>query len=142
VAAAVPPAPAPPAPAAEAPAVAPDTSSPDEPLVGEAPDRDPRSETVTIKLVTEGRRQAHVLWGRKDLGVAPLEITRPRGSGPLDLMVVAPGYLPLHTRAFTDRDDTISLRLYGQSEGPALLGYRAEAATPTPEGHHTKPGSR
>jgi len=97
------------------------------PLVQESPERDPKSETVTIKIITESRRPAHVVWGRKDLGVTPLEITRPRGSGPLDLVVVAPGCLPLHTRAFTDRDDTIALRLYGESEGPSLLGYHAEA---------------
>ena len=28
-----------------------------------------------------------------------------------------------HTRALTDRDDTLTLRLYGENEGPALLGY-------------------
>jgi hypothetical protein len=68
-----------------------------------------------------------VLWGRKDLGLAPLEITRPRGSGPLDLVVVAPGYLPLHVRAFTDRDDKIAPRLYAESEAPSLLGYHPSA---------------
>ena len=49
--------------------------------------RDDRADadTVTIKLIADARRQAHVYWGRKDLGVAPLEIVRPRGSAPLDL---------------------------------------------------------
>jgi hypothetical protein len=96
----------------------------DEPDPASVPD--PAAGTVTIKLVAEARRQAHVFWGRKDLGVAPLEITRPRSSGPLDLVVVAAGCLPLHTRVFTDRDDKIALRLYGESEGPTLLGYRQE----------------
>jgi hypothetical protein len=79
--------------------------------------------TVTIKLVADSRRQAHVLWGRKDLGVAPLELTRPRGSAPLDLTIQAPDCLPLHTRVFTDRDDTLSLRLYTEREAAALPGY-------------------
>jgi hypothetical protein len=92
-------------------------------LVGEEPERDPRSATVTIKVLTEPRRPAHVVWGRKDLGATPLEIVRPRNSGPLDLVVVAPGFLPLHTRALTDRDDTLTVRLYGENEGPSLLGY-------------------
>ena len=70
------------------------------------------------------RSQAHVWWGRKDLGVAPLEIERPRGSGPLDLVVLAAGCLPLHTRVFTDHDDKIALRLYAETEAPGLLGYR------------------
>jgi nucleoid-associated protein YgaU len=87
--------------------------------------------TVTIKLVADARRQARVLWGRKDLGVAPLEIVRPRGSGPLDLIVQAPGYLPLHTRVFTDRDDTLSLRLYTDGEAAGLPGYSPATATPT-----------
>jgi len=109
-----------PAPAAAAPSVA------DEELVGEAPESDPTSETVTIKLVADPNRKARVFWGRKDLGLAPLEVTRPRGSGPLDLVVVTPGFLTLHTRVFTDRDDKLALRLYAPSEAPSLLGYRAE----------------
>src|SRR5262249_14765333 len=86
--------------------------------------------TVTIKLIAEARRQAHVYWGRKDLGVAPLEIVRPRGSAPLDLTVLAPGCVPLHTRAFTDRDDTLSLRLYSEREAAGLPGY-SPAVAPT-----------
>ena len=74
--------------------------------------------TVTIKLVADARRQARVTWGRKDLGVAPL-----------DLLIQAPGFLPLHTRVFTDRDDTLSLRLYTEREAAALPGY---APTPPP----------
>ena len=62
-------------------------------LVGEERESDPRSDTVKIKVIVDARRQAHVVWGRKDFGVAPLEIERPRNSGPLDLIVVAPGYL-------------------------------------------------
>ena len=100
-------------------------------LVGEERERDPRSDTVKIKVIVDARRQAHVTWGRKDFGVAPLEIERPRNSGPLDLIVVAPGYLPLHARALTDRDDVLSLRLYSAADAPQLLGYRPEP-TPAP----------
>jgi hypothetical protein len=82
-------------------------------------------EKVTIKVIVDQKRQAHVWWGRKDFGVAPLEIVRPKSSGPLDLQVLAPGCLPLHTRVFTDHDEKIALRLYSESEAPGLLGYRA-----------------
>ena len=85
----------------------------------------PDAGTVRIRLVADPRRQAHVFWGRKDLGVAPLEIVRPRGSAPLDLTVLAPECLPLHTRAFTDRDDTLSLRLYSERDASGLPGYSA-----------------
>ena len=97
----------------------------------EAPEGNPTSETVTIKLVADPQRKARVSWGRKDLGFAPLEIERPRGSGPLDLVVVAPGALPLHTRVYTDRDDKLALRLYGEGEAPSLLGYHAPVENPT-----------
>lgn len=105
-------------------------------LVGEERESDPRSDTVKIKVIVDARRQAHVVWGRKDFGVAPLEIERPRNSGPLDLIVVAPGYLPLHARALTDRDDVLSLRLYSAAEASQLLGYRADAV-PAPQSGST-----
>ena len=92
------------------------------------------SETVTIKLIADARRQARVTWGRKDLGLAPLEIVRPRGSAPLDLLIVAPGYLPLRTRVFTDRNDVLSLRLYTEREAAVLPGFssnRNNAPSPT-----------
>jgi hypothetical protein len=86
---------------------------------------------VTIKVRVDPRRQAHVFWGRKDMGVAPLDIVRPRGSAPLDLTIQAPECLPLHTRAFTDRDDTLSLRLYTEHDAIGLPGY-SPPAPPAP----------
>jgi hypothetical protein len=104
-----------------APGVAPSIG--DQTLVAEERDPDPRSATVTIKVIVDPRRKAHVFWGRKDLGEAPLELQRPRDSGPIDLVVVASGCLPLHTRAFTDRDDKLFLRLFSAQEAPQMLGY-------------------
>ena len=115
------------------------TVSDDDSLVGEERERDPGSDTVKIKVIVDARRQAHVVWGRKDFGVAPLELERPRNSGPLDLVVVAPGYLPLHARALTDRDDVLSLRIYSAAEAPQLLGYRPEAAAAVENGSSTSP---
>jgi hypothetical protein len=86
---------------------------------------------VTIKLVVDARWKAHVFWGRKDLGLAPLEIQRPRGSGPLDLLIVAEQALPLHTRVFTDRDNSLAVRLYGENDAPGLLGYPRSFSLPT-----------
>jgi hypothetical protein len=102
-------------------------AAPELPLPDEAPEPAAAASAtgpqVTIKLLADGGKKAHVFWGRKDLGVAPLEIQRPRGSGPLDLLIMAPGFLPLHTRAFTDRDDTLSLRLYDEGVSRGLLGF-------------------
>jgi hypothetical protein len=132
---AAPPAPAPAPKTVEAPAPAPKAKAPepsvaDEELVEEAPEANPTSETVKIKLVADEKRKARVFWGRKDLGLAPLELERPRGSGPLDLVVIAPGALPLHTRVFTDRDDKLALRLYSEAEAPNILGYRPPEEAP------------
>jgi len=99
-----------------------------------AADERPDGGTVTLKLIADPHRQAHVFWGRKDLGVAPLQIVRPRGSAPLDLTVLAAGCLPFHTRVFADRDDTLSVRLYTEREAIALPGYSppADAAPSSP----------
>jgi hypothetical protein len=105
----------------------------DSPLDDEAPERVAPSTggpEVTLKLVAEASKQAHVFWGRKDLGVAPLEIHRPRGSGPLDLTVIASGFLPLHTRAYTEHDETLSLRLYDADGAHGLLGYPVKIQGP------------
>jgi hypothetical protein len=87
---------------------------------------DPRSESVKLKLwvlpVT-----AEVVWGAKKLGTGgrePLELERPRNSGPLDIVVRAPGYLPFHTRLLTDRDDALTVRLVTPAAAPGLLGYK------------------
>jgi hypothetical protein len=123
-----------PAPAVLAPAatdaLAPTTSTdplpePEPPL--EAPRPDAAPEMVTIKLLADQRAQAHVFWGRKELGIAPVEVMRPRGSGPLDLLVLAEGYLPLHTRAFTDRNETLALRLVPTTSASGLPGYSPPA---------------
>jgi hypothetical protein len=121
---------------APVPAAAPAPAPPPIPLPDDleplrADDRRPDVGTVKIKLIADARRQAHVYWGRKDLGVAPLEIERPRGSAPLDLTVLAPDCLPFHTRAFTDRDDTLTLRLYSEREASGLPGYSAPPAIPS-----------
>jgi hypothetical protein len=89
-------------------------------------------EMVTIHVLVEPPQRAHVWWGAKDFGLGPLDIRRPRGSGPLDLLVRAPGYLTLHTRAFTDRDNTLSVHLVPEAEAARFPGYQAPAlARPT-----------
>jgi hypothetical protein len=110
----------------------------EEPLEGEAPDQDPRSQTVVIRLAVAPATRAVVMWGRKRLGeVTPghmtLEIERPRASGPLDIVVRADGFLPHHARLFTDRDDKLSIRLVPPGAARGLFGYRSTpAASPAP----------
>ena len=134
----------PPAPAPPPPEPAPVAAAPDPPLPDEAPEPltpDPARGEVTIKLVGDANRKAHVLWGRKDFGQLPLEIRRPRGSGPMDLIVMAPGTLPLHTRVFTDRDETLSLRLYDEDGAHDLLGHNHSFSLPTSSGFTQNAGT-
>lgn len=89
---------------------------------------------VTIRLLVEPPGIAHVLWGVKDLGVAPLDIVRPRASGPLDLTLRAPSYLTFHTRAFTDHDDKIAIRMVLAGAAARLPGFAgAEISGPEAE---------
>jgi hypothetical protein len=101
----------------------------EEPLEVEERERNPRSQTVKLKLGISPAVRATVHWGRKRLaetkpGDMTVELERPRGSGPLDLVVRADGFLPHHLRLFTDRDDRLSLRLVRPEESHALLGYK------------------
>jgi hypothetical protein len=72
---------------------------------------------------------AKVVWGKQTLGMVtsrqPLVVTRPRDTGPLDVMVYAPGYLPVQTRAHTFEDSQIIVRLTTPENMPTLWGYRA-----------------
>jgi hypothetical protein len=72
---------------------------------------------------------ANVLWGKKSLGriapKAPLVIMRPRDSGPIDVTITAPGYLPVQTRAHTFADTHVQVKLTTLEDKPTLWGYRA-----------------
>ncbi len=113
---------------------APDLSPLLQPLEAEPPERDPGSARVRLKLFVQPV-EAEVLWGRKKLGIAgrkPLELERPRGSGPVDVVVRAPGYLPFHTRLLGDRDDTLTVRLVTPTQARGLLGFKPGSAGRAP----------
>lgn len=85
-----------------------------EPLEAEPAEPNPQSGTVKLRLLVTPV-PADVIWGGKKLGTTPargpFEIERPRGSGPLDLLVHAAGYVPFHTRLYSDRDETVPVHL-------------------------------
>lgn len=115
-------------PDAEAPAPAPaatDESAEEEDLNAEAPEQDPGSPNVKIR-VDVAPRSAHpvVFWGRQKLGEAPVTIERPRRSGPMDVLITATGYLDYHTRLFTDRDDKLSVVMVRANEASNMIGYK------------------
>ena len=117
---------------AEAPAAAESGDQPgDEAEVEtEAAEASPESLNVTLRLdVHPKMHRSKVFWGRKLLGVAPLQFQRPRRSGPVELVIQSGGFLDYHTRMFTDRDESLVVRMVLISEQNTLLGYRQ-----TPDG--------
>jgi hypothetical protein len=89
-----------------------------------------KGDTVHIYLQTVPPRKAQVKWGGKNLGFLPtprpLVIERPRDSGPLDLVIRASGYLPVHTRAYTFSDSRVSVKLTPPAEKNKLFGYKQD----------------
>jgi len=84
----------------------------------------------TVKLVfrTFPPRRALVMWGAKRLGFidrgAPLVVERPRDSGPLDVVIRADKYLPVHTRAYTFNDAAIDVRITPIEKKDTIYGYK------------------
>ena len=109
----------------------------DEDLKTEEREANPYSETVNLKLTVTPQVKALVTWGAKQVahlapGSMDTEISRPRGSGPVDLEIKAEGFMPYHTRLYADRNDKINVRLYRLEEAPGLLGYKRSAEKKSP----------
>jgi hypothetical protein len=128
--------------AAEAPKIIEDDN-----LKTEEREANPFSETVTLKLSVTPQAKAAVHWGAKVLarlepGKMDAEITQPRGSGPLDIEIKAEGYMPYHTRFYTDRNDRLGVRLYRPEEAPNLLGYKRSPEGKQAEAEKTAKGEK
>jgi hypothetical protein len=96
-----------------------------------------KADAVHVYLQTVPPRKALVKWGGKMLGSIPaprpLVIERPHDSGPLDLVIRASGFLPVHTRVYTFSDSRVSVKLTPPSDKSKLFGYKQEPA-PNPDG--------
>lgn len=114
------------------------------PTVIAAPSGDagaPPSATVKVVFKTVPSRRASVMWGGTRLGYIdrnkPLVVERPRDSGPLDVVIRSPGYLPVHARAYTFDDDLVEVRITPVDKKDTLFGYKAplppeDAGAPLP----------
>lgn len=128
------------APAGDAPAVVKDFEAGQKKAKAEAPAKKkaepaaeaPRKKTVQLSFTTVPRVSARVYYGRKLLGTTPFSVDWPRDSGPVDVVVRAHGYLPVNTRAYTFRDDDVSVQLTRPADASRLLGYKAPVE-PEPE---------
>ena len=88
----------------------------------------PPSPTVQLTLRVFPAVGATVTMGKTRLGtIAPrgvLVLERRRDSGPLDLVIRAGGYVPLHTRAYTFDSNTVEVRLTPLDKKDTIYGYR------------------
>lgn len=90
--------------------------------------------TLSIRSVNAANTKvpAKVMWGRQLLGETPLSLQWPADSGPLDVVVAAPGHVPVHTRLYTFADDKVVVKLVDDEGKKALFGYKREPVTPAP----------
>ncbi len=95
-----------------------------------APAAAPSPNVKIVFTIIPSSKKAMVFWGKKRLGIiaphAPLVVTRPRDSGPLDVLVKSDGYVTVQTRAYTFADSKVAVKLTKTDEKNTLLGYREE----------------
>jgi hypothetical protein len=89
------------------------------------------SSKVKIVFQTIPPEKATVMWGKKSIGLIrgknkPLIIERPRDSGPMDVVVRAQGYVPVHSRAYTFTDSKLYVKITPVAEKKTIFGYREE----------------
>jgi hypothetical protein len=88
----------------------------------------PLSPTVKLSFRTFPPRRASVTWGSKRLGFTdrgkPLIVERMRDSGPLDVIVRADGFLPVHARAYTFNDANVDIKITPIDKMDTLYGYQ------------------
>jgi len=97
----------------------------------------PLSPNVKLTFRTFPARRASVMWGNKRLGFTdrgkPLVVERARDSGPLDVVVRAQGYLPVHARAYTFNDAFVDVKITPLEKKDTIYGYQqplADAGVP------------
>jgi hypothetical protein len=94
----------------------------------------PKPRPAKIKItVRSNPPKAYVRWGKKVLGQTPVILERPRDSGPVDLVVFAEGFFPVHTRAYTFHNDAIAVRLTKLEDRMTLFGAKKELEAPPAE---------
>ena len=105
-----------------------------------APEPEP-APTVTIVVRTRPAVKARVFHGKKLLGRAPVKVVRKRDSGPLDLVLRASGFVPVATRAYTFRDDVVTVPMTRVEDRSTIYGYKAPLdAAPVPADGGTRDG--
>jgi hypothetical protein len=129
------------APKPAAPPSAPTPTGAQPPAPSPAPLAAPRPRPKKVKIIVRSiPPKAFVFWGKKNLGPTPVTLERPTDSGPVDLVVRAEGYFPLHTRAYTVKNDPILVRLTRLADRMSIFGAKKELPPePSPSPAPTAP---
>jgi hypothetical protein len=102
----------------------------DNPATPAAPDQSaitPAKPPPNVKImVRTNPPKVFVYWGKKKLGLTPLNFERPRDSGPVDLVLRAQGFFPVHTRAYTVKNDLIGVKMVKLQDRMTIFGARQE----------------
>ncbi|MCU1277845.1 MAG: hypothetical protein JWM53_1391 [bacterium] len=98
------------------------------------PPAKPLPPKIKIIVRAKGPDKATVFWGKKKLGDTPVTLERPRDSGPVDLVVRGEGFFPVHTRAYTFRNDVIYVKMTKLDDRMTLFGAKRDATEPPPGG--------
>ena len=86
-----------------------------------------------IKIIVRSKpEKATVFCGKKKLGDTPVTLERPRDSGPVDLVVRGEGYFPVHTRAYTFRNDVVYVKMTKLDDRMTLFGAKSDVNEPPP----------
>jgi hypothetical protein len=105
---------------------------------GGAPEQEAPKEQTTVKIMVRAipaKPKSKVFWGKKLMGETPLDIVRPRDSGPVDLVVKNDGFFNVHTRAYTYKNDILYVKLTKLADKMKLLGAKQEILPEgTPDG--------
>ncbi len=95
----------------------------------------PPPRSAKIKLtIRSSPTKARVAWGKLQLGPTPVQLDRPRDSGPVDIVVRSDGYLPVHTRLYTFRNENLLVKLTKSADRMTILGAKKELPPENPDG--------
>ena len=84
----------------------------------------PAAPPANVHIAVRAVPKAYVSWGKKSLGLSPVTLERPRDSGPIDLVLRAKGYLTVHTRAYSFRNESLVVQMTRVEDSVKLLGAR------------------
>ena len=95
--------------------------------------------TLSVRTVNAAGAKvaAKVMWGRRLIGETPLNVQWPADSGPVDIVVSAPGHVPVHTRLYTFGNEKVVVKMVDDEGKKTLFGYKREvpaAAVPAASG--------